>query len=298
MVDVKEVADKIYRFETPIPGVYGIFVVYLIHEPQGVLVEPGPAAAVPLIREGMSYVGMKDLAYIIPTHIHMDHGGGMGALAQLFPKAKVLVHPRGARHAIDPSRLIEGTRMVFGADFEAHYGPILPVPESQIYVPEDGEVISVNGRELQIIYAPGHAQHHIAIFDRSVRGLFCGEALGMPVDRTKPFAFPSVAPPNFDQELYLSTIEKLRQLDARILLYSHGPAVQREPETLIESVVENTRVFGDLILDALKEDEPHQAIGRRLADHMESRFGIRVDEAGLAMIVGGYTMYYKSKGLA
>ena len=298
MVDVKEVADKIYRFETPIPGFFAVFVVYLISEPEGVLIEPGPAAAVPLIREGMSYVGMKDLAYIIPTHIHMDHGGGMGALAQIFPKAKVLVHPRGAKHAIDPSRLIEGTRMVFGADFEEHYGPILPVPESQIYVPEDGEVISANGRELQIIYAPGHAQHHMAIFDRSVQGLFCGEALGMPVDRTRPLAFPQVAPPNFDQELYLSTIEKLRRLDARILLYSHGPAIQREPETLIASVAENTKVFGDLILDALKEGQPHQAIGRRLADHMESSLGIRIDEAGLAMIVGGYITYYKSKGLA
>jgi glyoxylase-like metal-dependent hydrolase (beta-lactamase superfamily II) len=172
----------------------------------------------------------------------MDHAGGMGALAQIFPGAKVLVHPRGAKHAIDPSRLIEGTKMVFGADFEERYGPILPVPESQVYVPQDEEIISVNSRELQIIYAPGHAQHHMAIFDRSVRGLFCGEALGIPVHRTRPLAFPSVAPPNFDQELYLSTIEKLRQLEARILLYSHGPVILHKPETLIASVADSVEL--------------------------------------------------------
>jgi glyoxylase-like metal-dependent hydrolase (beta-lactamase superfamily II) len=297
MVDVREVADRIYRFETPIPPVGGVFAVYLINEPQGVLIEPGPAAAVPIIREAMQRVGMKGLAYIIPTHIHMDHAGGMGTLAQLFPQARVLVHPTGAKHAIDPSRLIEGTRMVFGADFEALYGPILPVPESQVYVPEDGEVVSVDGRELQVIYAPGHAQHHMAILDRSVQGLFCGEALGIPVHRTRPLAFPSVAPPNFDPELYLSTIERLRQLQPRIVFYSHGPVVTREPELLMESVAENTRGFGDLILNALKQGQPQEEVKRRLDDFMAGRLGIRLDEGGLAMTVGGYTMYYQSKGL-
>ena len=241
---------------------------------------------------------MTELAYIIPTHIHMDHAGGMGELARRFPRARVLLHPRGARHAVDPSRLIEATRMVFGPDFESRYGAILPVPEEQVYVPRDGEVILVDGRELEIIYAPGHAQHHIAIFDRSVRGLFCGEALGIPVHRARPLALPSVATPNFDEELYLSTIERLRGLEPRLLFYSHGPAVAREPETLIASVAENTRAFGDLILNALKQGESQEAIRRRLADYMADRFGIRFDDAGLAMTVSGYTIYYQGKGLA
>jgi len=296
-VNVEEVAHKVYRFETPIPRVGGVFAVYLINEPQGVLIEPGPAAAVPIIQEAMRRVGMKGLACIIPTHIHMDHAGGMGTLAQLFPQARVLVHPTGARHAIDPTRLIEGTRTVFGPDFEALYGPILPVPQSQVYVPQDGEVVSVDGRELQVIYAPGHAQHHVAILDRSVRGLFCGEALGIPVHRTRPLAFPSIAPPNFDPELYLSTIEKLRQLQPRIVFYSHGPVVTREPESLMDSVAENTQAFGDLILNAMKQGEPEEGIRRRLDDFMADRLGIRMDEGGLAMTVGGYAVYYQRKGL-
>lgn len=297
MLDVHQVAEKVYRFETPIARLASVFAVYLIAEGGGVLIEPGPTAAVAAIREAMSYVGMKDLAYIIPTHIHMDHAGGMGTLAQFYPGAQVLVHPRARKHAVDPSRLIEGTRMVFGPSFESTYGPIEPVPESQVRVPEDGEIVSVNGRELQIVYSPGHAQHHIAVFDRSVRGIFCGEALGMLVDAASQFALPAVAPPNFDQALYLGSMERLRLLNPQVLFYSHG-GVGREPDVLISTAAESTRIFGDIILTALKEGAPQPEIARRINDYAIRRFSVRIDEAGLAMLVSGYTVYYKNTGLA
>jgi len=297
MVDVKEVAHKVYRLEAPVPGVNSIFAVYLIQESEGVLIEPGPTATIPSIQEGMKQLGMEDLAYIIPTHIHIDHAGGIGTLAQLFPRAKVLVHPRGVKHAVDPSRLIESTRTVFGADFEARFGPIVPVPEAQLKVPEDGEIISINGRELQIIYAPGHAPHHMVIFDHSVKGLFCGEALGLPGSSKGIFPLPAVAPPSFDQELYLETMERLRQLGAQILFYSHG-GVELEPDVLISMAAENTRTFGDIILKALKEGETLEAISRRIGDHVASHHGLEVNEMDLALIVAGYSLYFKKKGLA
>ena len=91
MVNIKEVANKVYRLETSIPGMDTIFATYLIQESDVVLIEPGPTAAIPSIQEGMKQLGMEDLVYIIPTHIHMDHAGSIGTLAQLFPGAKVLV---------------------------------------------------------------------------------------------------------------------------------------------------------------------------------------------------------------
>jgi len=296
MPRVEEVAEKIYRLETPIPGTSTIFAVYLIHESEGVLLEPGPAAALPQIRQGMSHLGMRDLAYIIPTHIHVDHAGGTGALAQLFPQATVLVHPAGVKHAVDPSRLIESTKMAFGPDFEDRLGTIVPIPESQIEVPEDGEIILINGRELQIIYAPGHAPHHMAIFDRSVEGIFCGEALGLPGQDDKLFPLPAVAPPGFDQELYLETMEMLRQLGPRMLFYSHG-GVGQEPDALISMAAESTRVFGDIILKALKEGETLEAISSKMEEYVTSSFGVRLDHVDLAMMVGGYTLYFNKKGL-
>jgi glyoxylase-like metal-dependent hydrolase (beta-lactamase superfamily II) len=244
----------------------------------------------------MKQLGMEDLAYIIPTHIHMDHAGGIGTLAELFPGAKVLVHPRGVRHAVDPTRLINGTKMVFGDDFELRFGPIVPVQESQIVVPEDGEILPINGRELQIIYAPGHAPHHMVIFDHSLKGLFCGEALGFPSQGAEIFLLPAVAPPSFDQDLYLETIERLRQLEIQMLFYSHG-GVELEPERLISMVAENTRIFGDMVLAGLKEGQALEAISRRIGDHFVSHYGLKVNETDVAVIVGGYAIYFNSKGL-
>ncbi len=296
MVEVREVADKVFWFEPAIPGESNVFSSYLIREEEGVLVEPGPSALVPGIQEAMRQLGMKNLAYIIPTHIHVDHAGGAGRLAELFPEAKVVVHPKGVKHMADPARLIESTKTVFGDNFQDVFGPVLPVPESQLVVPEDGDTISVSGRELQIVYAPGHAPHHIVVFDRKTRGLFCGEALGLPGQGEEPVPLPAVAPPSFDQELCLETMEMLRRLDARLLFYSHG-RVGTEPERLISVVSESTRVLGDLILKSLKEGEASDAIGRRVMEFASSHYGLKLKEGDAMMTVGGYAIYFQIKGL-
>jgi glyoxylase-like metal-dependent hydrolase (beta-lactamase superfamily II) len=293
---IEEVAEKVYRLETPISGTGAVFAVYLITESGGALIEPGPSAAVPSIREGMDQLEMKELAYIIPTHIHVDHAGGTGSLAQLFPDAIVIVHPAGMKHVIDPSRLIESTKNAFGPNFEDVFGSITPIPESRIKIPDDGEIISLNSRDLQIIYAPGHAPHHIAIFDRRTKGLFCGEALGIPGGVNKPFPLPAVAPPSFDQELYLETMEKLRKLGAEILFYSHG-GVGSEPDKLISIAAENTRAIGDIILDGLKRGELVESIGRKVGEYTNSRFGLELSDFDQAMMVGAHTLYFTKKGL-
>lgn len=291
MLDVKEIAEKTYRLETPVPEMPYLPVVYLITELDGVLIEPGPSSAIPLIREGMEYLGMNDLAYIVPTHFHLDHAGGAGGLAQLFPRAKVMIHPRGVKHALDPSRFIQSTKMVWGDDFETRFGPITPVRECQLEVPEDGEIINVDGRELEIIYAPGHAPHQIVILDHKVQGLFCGEALGLPWHH-----MPAVAPPRFDLETYLGTIEKLRLLDTRMLFVSHG-GLELEPEEMISRAAESAVVCRNIILNDLKQGMSPEATGNRIADYVTRSTGLQLSETDLLVIVGGYTMAFKSMGL-
>ena len=293
VIDITEVAEDIYRFETPIDFAQYPPTVYVIRDSGGVVIEPGPSATVPTVLQALESLAIKELSYIMPTHIHMDHAGGAGTLARLFPQAKVVVHPRGARHAIDPSRLIDSVKMVWGEDFESRFGPIDPVPEEQLLVPEDGEVIALGERELQVLYAPGHAPHHIVIYDRKARGLFCGEALGLPVHQ-----LPTVAPMSFDLETYLQTIERLQRLElgAEVLFYSHG-GVEREPERLMARAADNVRVYGDMILDALKRGESAEDIGRMVCDHIDERYGIEVDRRGQQVTVAGYTIYFQSKGL-
>jgi glyoxylase-like metal-dependent hydrolase (beta-lactamase superfamily II) len=291
-MNIKEVADKIFWFEPVFPACYLPLNMYFIREPEGVLIEPGPTALVPFIQDAMKYLGMKDLAYIIPTHIHVDNGGGAGKMAQLFPQAKVVAHPQGAKHMVDPSRLIEGTKPVWGNDFESTQGPIIPIPESRLLIAKDGEIISVNGRELQIMHAPGHAPHQIAIYDRKVKGIFCGEALGgLTVHQ-----LPAVAQPRFDLEIYLATIEKLRQLKAQMLFYSHGDAC-KDPERMTSTAAEKARMYGNMILDALKQGKKNEDIKTILDDYIIKHFGVKVDEKDLNTTVDGYADYFKKKGM-
>jgi len=290
-VDIAEVAQDVYRFEVPLEGQFYGSVVYLIRERQGTVIEPGPGAAIPSIQEAMSRLGMADLAYVIPTHIHMDHGGGAGALARLFPASTVLVHPRGAKHMIDPTRLIEGTKMVWGEDFERHSGPILPVPEAQLKIAEDGEVIRLDGRELQLIHAPGHAPHQMVVFDRTAKGLFCGEALGMPGHQ-----LPGIVPGNFDLQAYLATVARIRGLGARRLFYSHGGVEDRADEIILRAE-DNVRRYGDMVLDALKRGERVEDMGLTVGQDLHARLGIEVDQGQLDMTVMGYAAYFQSQGV-
>lgn len=291
MPDVKEVADRIYRFETAIERMPGPTVAYLIDGPQAALIEPGPAAAAPLIQEAMAKLGVTSLSYIIPTHIHVDHGGGAGALAKLFPKAKVVVHPRGAKHLASPERLIESTRLVYGQDFEKALGPIIPVPESQLKVAEDGDMVSLGTRDLQFIHAPGHSPHHMVILERSLRALFCGEALGHPGNQ-----LPTLAPYSFEQDAYLATIECLLKLEVRMLFYSHGD-VEREPGRLMSKALENARVYGSIILEAAKKGQPVENIMRLVGDDFQDRFHQSLTKADLEIVVAGYIFYFTGKGV-
>jgi glyoxylase-like metal-dependent hydrolase (beta-lactamase superfamily II) len=296
-VKIETIAESLYRLEIRFPSARYIFSVYFIDEGGGVIIEPGPASIVPYIKEGMKQLGMKGLSYIIPTHIHLDHSGGSGELAAVFPLAKVVVHPRGLKHLLDPSRLIEGTKKAYGDDFELKYGAILPVPQSQLVVPADGETLSINGRELQMVYAPGHAHHQIAVFDKKTSGLFCGEALGIPIPGEEGFALPAVSVPDFNPDQYLETIEKLKRLTPRVLYYSHQGGVQN-PDKLINSLEQNMRLLHDGIFEGLKRGEPVEGIEKRIGEMLPS---LLWRKKGLRSIrketILGFATYYKRKGL-
>ena len=296
MLDIREVADKTYLFEAPVVGVERILSVYLIAEEKGAIIDPGPASASPFILEAINRLGMKDVSYIIPTHIHVDHAGAIGELAGVFPNAKVILHPTSVKHAIDPSRLIQGTKMTFGDDFEKTYGVIAPVPEAQIAVPQDGEKVSLGGRELRIFYAPGHAPHHIAIFDEKTRGIFSGEALGVPRKGAELFPLPGVAPPSFDMDAYMETVDKLQKLNPCLIFYGHD-GVGTRPDILIPKVKENVKAVGDIILKGLKEGREPREIGRMINEYVLAKTGFEPIASDRTMTVDAYSMYFKRKGL-
>lgn len=299
MLEVKEVSSNVFLLEPEIDGIQNAFSIYLIqmNDGKGVIIEPGPTITLPYVLEAMKSLGISDLSYIILTHIHVDHAGGAGAISGLYPKAKVLVHPSGVQHLIDPSRLIRGTKRVWGHDFEEKFGSVMPVPESRIRVPKDSEVISVDGRELQIIYTPGHAPHHFAIYDRSIGGLFCGEAVGWLGQGSEPFPLPAVSPPNFEQKAYVESLELLSRLKPRKLFLSHGGVIN-EPDAFLTLSMKNTQAFRQIVFEGLKEGVTQDAINKRIVGYALNCHDGKLDETALKMTAGGYTLYFMNKEMA
>ena len=291
-MNLSEVADGVYRLETPIITAQYPAVAYVIKSPSPVVIDPGTTANIPMLRDALSRLDIDKPAYFIPTHLHMDHSGSAGTLARIYPEAKIVVHPRYAKHAIRPSYIIKAFRVVWGQNFEGTFGEVEPVSEDRLLLPKDGDVIDVGDRGLEIIYTPGHAPHHIAIFDRKTKGLFCGEALGLP-----DFQLPAAPPNSFDLDSYSATIEKLRGMEpgAELVFFAHG-GVERDLDVLATRALDNIRVYADMVLGGLKKGETQESMERRVSDDIERRHGVRVPQRGLFVTVAGLTAYFKSIG--
>ena len=292
-MNLSEVADNIYRLELPIYFIGYPAVIYIINGPEPVLVDPGPASAVPAIQDALKRLSIKQLDYIMLTHLHMDHFGGAGALSNLHLRAKVVVHRDYARHAVDPSRLRGVFRYIWGEDFETRFGVVEAVPRNRLLLPGDGDVIAAGDRELEIIYTPGHAPHHMAIFDKETKGLFCGEALGVP-----DFQMPAAPPNSFDLDAYINSSNKLltMNLGMKLLFYSHGTA-EREPEVLIARNAENARVYGEVVWEGMSLGESSEELCRRVAEHALRTYGVRLPERAVSVTAAGFILFFNEKAL-
>lgn len=245
---------------------------------------------------------IKRLLYIIPTHLHLDHGGGAGLLAKELPEARVVAHLKGARHLMEPSRLIEGTRQAFGAHFEEEFGPILPVPEQRMLVVEGGERLDLGGRELEIVYTPGHASHHICILDDKTRALFCGEALGHYHPEVN-FISPSVAMPMFEVELALKSIRTIRELMPELLVFSQYGA-SRDVDQLVDLAEQQVKVHAEIVLQAVRQGASQAEMEKRLREYdrslLSKRLGsaipfARGSKADYGQMVAGLVGYFTEK---
>ena len=156
---------------------------YLIVEKgRAAFVDTGTNFAVPRLLAALEDLGLglDAVDFVIPTHVHLDHAGGAGLLMQSLPHARMLVHPRGARHMIDPQALYAGALAVYGqAAMDRDYGNLVPVPADRVQATEDGLTVELAGRPLHFIDTPGHARHHHCIWDERSRGWFTGDTFGL-----------------------------------------------------------------------------------------------------------------------
>ncbi|MDD5094214.1 MAG: MBL fold metallo-hydrolase [Dehalococcoidia bacterium] len=299
MSKIAEVAEGIYLIDPEKKGDFCFS--YLISGKKPALVDPGPTAQVEIILEAMERdlkFRPESLSYIIPTHVHVDHSGGAGYLAGKLPKTKVVAHERGKRHLADPSRLIEASKKAFGPNFQNELGPISPIPEDRLITVQDGEKLNLGNRDLEVIYSPGHASHHLCFYESLSKGIFCGDALGMYLPGVETVI--PIAPDGFDLEPALQSVSKIRGFDPQLLFYPHY-GVGREVNRLLQLQEEELRCYRDIILEALQANEDEEQIIRRLEAHIRDSISTRLNydrkDINLAITVSGYRGYFKKKGL-
>jgi glyoxylase-like metal-dependent hydrolase (beta-lactamase superfamily II) len=171
-------------------------------------------------------LGPGDVDYLFLTHIHLDHAGGAGEFMHRLPNAKLVVHPRGARHMADPARLVASAKSVYGeAEFNRMYGTIRPVDTARIIEAPDGFTLDFNGRPLLFLDTPGHARHHYCIFDRENRLFFTGDAFGLSyrefdVDGME-FVFPTTTPVQFDPVAAHASLDRIMSYNPVYAFLTH-----------------------------------------------------------------------------
>lgn len=237
---------------------------------EAALVDVGSNFSVPLILRALERkkVARSQVRYVCVTHVHLDHAGGAGELMRQLPEATLVVHPRAARHMIDPSGLYEGTKAIYGERaMTRDYGALVPVAESRIEVVNEGDRLPLGTRELLFLDTPGHANHHYSIVDASANVVFSGDTFGVSyrsLDTANgAFIFPSTSPVHFDPQAAHRSVERLRNLEPDAIYLAHFSQVteidrladdlHRELEAYVD-IAHRHRDAGDGQANAIAKD--------------------------------------------
>jgi glyoxylase-like metal-dependent hydrolase (beta-lactamase superfamily II) len=249
----------------------------IIHRGRAAFVDTGTSHSVPLLLAALEEKGLEpaQVDWVFLTHVHLDHAGGAGVLMSALPNATAVLDPRGARHMADPSRLIEGSKAVYGEEaFNQLYGEIRPIPAERIRTVNDGEHIELAGRSFEFIHTEGHARHHYCIVDPEADALFTGDCFGISYRELDtaagPFLFPTTTPVQFDPDAAHATVERILSYQPGRVFLTHFSGVN-EPATLAP------QLHGDLdeyvrIAQARRDDtDPEASIRAAIRDWTMSR---------------------------
>lgn len=249
--------------------------IHLIEEVGRVaLVDTGNNASLGPVQDALAALGLNGEAvdYVLLTHVHLDHAGGAGAFMQAFPNARLVVHPRGARHMAEPSRLFAGVAAVYGAERAKElYGELVPVPVERIIEAGDGHELDLAGRKIRVFDTPGHARHHVCYFDGTSRSFFTGDTFGLSyrtldVDGRESI-FPTTTPVQFEPEAMHASIRRMEAERPAAMYLTHFAQVRDVP-----------RLAADLhrLIDA------HVAIAERHAAAPDRK--VRIEEDVWALV--------------
>ncbi|MEP1472242.1 MAG: MBL fold metallo-hydrolase [Halieaceae bacterium] len=225
----------------------GIACFYLLgRDDEYAVIETGTSHSIAALEQCLGEKGISDqqLRYVIPTHVHLDHAGGAGTIMARFPSAQLLVHPRGARHLIDPGRLVESSIQVYGEQaFHRMYGEITPVPVERVQKMADGDSVTLGNSVLEFRHTRGHADHHFCVWDALSQGWFSGDMFGISYSFLRftggNFVLPATTPTQFNPALFAQSVELLAQYQPKRMYLTHYgelPYDSKVKQLLLEQV--------------------------------------------------------------
>ena len=227
--------------------------IYLLKQKNKVaIIETGTNYSVPLVKGALANIGLSfsDVSYIIPTHVHLDHAGGAGLLMKQCQNATLVVHPRGARHLIDPSKLVAGAKAVYGEEkFIEYYGEIIPIDSERVIEADDNFILDFDGRELKFIDTPGHAKHHFCIWDKDTKSMFTGDTFGisyrdLDMD-SEVYIFPSTSPVQFDPDALIKSINRIMEFRPERVCLTHFSAI-RPTQEIADQLIDGIHFVSNL----------------------------------------------------
>jgi glyoxylase-like metal-dependent hydrolase (beta-lactamase superfamily II) len=272
----------------------------IVHSTAGVaLVDPGPGSTLATLEQELARKGIdfKDVRQLLITHIHLDHAGSTGAIVERYPHIDVFVHERGARHMVDPSKLLSSAGRLYGQDMDRLWGEVRPVAETRIRVLKGGETLSVAGREVLVAYTPGHASHHVSFFDTASRMAFVGDTAGIRRE-SGAYVMPPTPPPDIDIDAWHASQEKILAWDPDTLFLTHfGPAhgARQHMQAMFENMSEWSRIVRRLLADATLDDAGRQ---KRFTDEAALILRQRVGESEAEGYMRAGGLNYSYQGLA
>lgn len=250
--------------EYVLPGYAAVHIIH--HNGRAAFVDTGTNYSIPHLLAALQELGIgRDAVdYVFLTHVHMDHAGGAGLLMQELPVARLLVHPRGMPHMIDPSKLVAASQAVYGEDeFRRLYGDVLPVAQERVVSVPDAFRCELGGRELELIHTPGHALHHYAVVDRAHALIFSGDTFGLSyraLDTPQgPFIVPTSSPTQFDPDQLITSIDRMMSYAPESIYLMHYSRVTNTPR-LAAMLKSQIREFVRIVRERAALPDAHNAV--------------------------------------
>jgi glyoxylase-like metal-dependent hydrolase (beta-lactamase superfamily II) len=253
----------------------------------GYIVDPGPSSTLPRLTRCLETRGHRiaEVRGLLLTHIHLDHAGASGTLARSNPDLRVYVHEKGARHLIDPGKLIGSAQRLYGDRMHELWGEIAPIPEPQVVIVQGGETLTLGELELQVAYTPGHAIHHVCYFEPQGHTVFVGDTAGIRGPRL-PVVLPVTPPPDFNLDDWLSSIDRILQWSPRELVLTHF-GVSPDPRPHLESLRDGLVTWTGYVRETLQVAAPDQDRVRLFVDKLRTWIGTRAPASLVNDYLGG-----------